>query len=821
LKISLNWLKDFINLSAEVTAEEIASKLTFAGFEVESVAPQGAGLENVVVGEILERNRHPNADRLSLTKINVGAETHLEIVCGAQNIAAGQKIPVALVGAKLPNGLEIKASKIRGSASEGMLCSLDELCLPADWQKEDGIFQLESGAKIGMGLSEHLGLTDVILEVSVTPNRGDALSHLGIARELAALYGLQVAAPSTPNVKEEFACPVILSNKAPELCLRYFGRSIRGVKVGPSPAWLKKRIEAIGLRSVNNVVDCTAYTMFELGQPLHAFDQKKLGKNVGIRLAREGEKILTLSGKEVSLLTQDLLITGDERPAALAGVMGGLETEVDDGTTELFLESAEFLPISVRKTGRRLALLTDAGYRFERGVDPLMVEMALQRATELILKVAGGEASSVVSAKGSSEQGVSLRLRLNEVAKILGKSPDIQKVISLLRGLGLGAELSAGEQGVVQVSVPPRRRDLKRTVDLVEEVARIWGFEHLEGRLPLGGFGEADRAGSKRRSYFQVRRIRRHLASLGFAEALNYGFDSQEAIAEIYDDSFLQRLVKIQNPVSSDFGFLKPGLLSGLLRNAELNLARGRKDLRLFEVRRGFLTVSPEAKTEANDGRLQTFVEETGLVSILATGNESDGFWDNRSQNFDFFSLKGMVESVFEMLGLDRPEFRPQLGPVKLHPGQAAEVWCRGQCAGWLGRVHPALEKKKGFESPLYVAEIKMDSLVSSVRKVARLQPYSNFPTVDRDFSLLVKEEVLASRIEAEVKKVAKPLLKEFHFFDVYRGERVPAGHVSYAFRITLGADDRTLTDNEIQDLQSKVMKALEKQVAGRFAGLS
>ncbi len=820
MKISFLWLKEYVNLPADVSVEALAEKLTFAGLEVEGVTSLAKGLEQVVVGKILERNPHPNADRLSLTRIDVGGSEILEIVCGAQNIKAGQRIPVALVGAVIPNGLAIKPAKIRGVPSQGMLCSLDELLLPKEWQAEDGIFQLPTDTKIGTPLAEYLKRNDFILEVNVTPNRGDALSHMGVARDVAALYGLSTKWPEVKVDEKAGGRNVTVENLVgKDLCPGYYGRVIENVKVGPSPDWLKAHLENVGLRSINNVVDCTAFVMMEMGQPLHAFDADKLGKDikVSVRLAKAGETFVTLADKKVELLPTDLVIAaGDEKKAvALAGVMGGKNSEVDDHTTTVFLESAEFHSLSVRKTGRRLNLLTDAGYRFERGVDSGRLDWALDRATDLIVKTAGGMVHKKVG-RVEQEPLPSLRLRLTEIERLLGRTPELQKVVQILRSLSIPAEVAAGEQGVVIVQIPRWRKDIKRPVDLIEEVARIWGFEHLQSLLPLTGFAEGESKDSRRRSYFQVRRVRRHLASLGFFEVLNYGFTSPEVLAKAHGEESLKGLVSLANPVTTDYSVMKPNLLTGLLENLRLNFSHRQRDLRLFEMRRIFQPCPVGA-----DARLETGVDESVQLALLMTGAEVDEFWQGKPVPVDFYSIKGALESVFEMLGNSSVQFKPGSEKDFLHPGQSATLWLGNKVIGHLGRLHPRVEKNFDLDQDVFYAELPMDALVSNERRASLFEEFSNFPQVERDFSALVKETVTAQDIRASVTRAAKPLLKDFFFFDVYRGSRVPDGHVSYAFRVILGAADHTLADNEITSTQEKIMAALQKDFQAKFAGIS
>ncbi len=831
MKISLQWLKDYLDLS--VGAEEIANKLTFAGFEVEAVNGLGKGLEKVFVGEILERKQHPNADRLSLCSINVGKALSpdgapLEIVCGAQNIKAGQKIPVATLGAHLPNGLEIKAAKIRGVASSGMLCSLDELKFPKEWQAEDGIYLLDPASTVGTPLATHLGLQDTILEISVTPNRGDALSHIGIARELSALFEVPLKLPKIEGKWQEEGRYKVKVNNAvgADLCAAYHARLVEGVKIAPSPHWLKQKIEAIGLRSINNVVDITSFVMFEMGQPLHAFDADRLTGSAGspvitVRKAKEGENFLTLGDKQVVLKADDLVIASGsqgQEAVALAGVMGGKNSEVTDKTVNVLLEAADFDRISVRKTGRRLALLTDAGYRFERGVDAEKVTWALDRATELLEQVAGGKGRLKVSAQEKLEiKPVSLRLRHSDIVRILGKAPEQIRVLEILRALGFTTEAAAGEPEVLNVVVPSWRHDVKRTVDLVEEVARIWGFENLEAKLPLGGIGAAEPKDSKRRPYFQIRRTRRHLSSLGFFECLNLGFSSPESLAKLLSEQELANVVPIANPVTNDYSVMKPTLLEGLLNNMQHNFSHKRRDLRLFEVRRSFVA----AAGKETDARLATGVEETLRLSIAVSGKEMDDFWDAQAGSIDFFFLKGVLESVFELLDVKGLQYQAKVEQSFLHPGQSATLKIGNRVLGFAGRLHPQVEKTYSFEQPVYVAELDLDQLISDKHKLASFHSYSNFPMVERDFSALVKQEVNSQDIRALVTKVAKPLLKNFHYFDVYKGSRVPEGHVSYAFRLSLGSDDHTLTDQEINSVQEKVMAELQKEFGARFAGLT
>jgi phenylalanyl-tRNA synthetase beta chain len=448
------------------------------------------------------------------------------------------------------------------------------------------------------------------------------------------------------------------------------------------------------------------------------------------------------------------------------------------------------------------------------------VDWALQRVTDLILQMAAGKAGKIVQAEGSDqlETTPQLRLRTSEIQRLLGKAPEQSRVIQILRGLQFPCEAAAGEPGVVSVQVPRWRKDIKRPVDLIEEVARIWGFENLESKLPLGGVAETEAVESRRRSYFQVRRIRRHLASLGFFEALNYGFTSPEILAKVHSESELKDAVVVANPVTADHSVMKPSLLSGLLVNLAYNLAHGRHDLRLFETRRVFK--KGIAGTGA-DPRTETQVQEEMHLGLLMTGAEVDEFWQGKASVVDFYSIKGTLESIFELLEIEAIQFQPGAGESFLHPGQCATLLAQNKPIGTLGRLHPRVEKSFDFEQDVFYAEFKLDAILRNERRISTFREFSHFPEVERDFSVLVKDSVNAQMIRQLVNKSLKPLLRDFHFFDVYKGSRVPDGHVSYAFRVVLGAMDHTLTDAEIGQAQQKVMKELEKEFHAKFAGLS
>lgn len=832
MKISLNWIRELVDLPTTVSAQELGDKLTFAGFEVEGTEDPAKDFAKIFVGQILEIRPHPNADRLQVTKTSVGgasgeADTVLDIVCGARNIQVGQKIPVATVGATVPAGFEIKASKIRGEASNGMLCSTDELKLPAI-PGVDGIFILPADAKVGQPFADFLGRNDAILELKVTPNRGDALSHLGIAREVAALYGLSVKEPGVRSVASgKVATHVEILNQVGAACPAYFGRMIEGVKVGPSPDWLKNRLEAIGLRSINSVVDVTSLVMLEMGQPLHAFDAATIedprGKiTITVREGKQGELFSTISHRKLELLGGEIVIgagSGGKIAAALGGVMGSDATEVTDQTKNIFLESAEFAPALVRKANRGHVLLTDAAYRFERGIDPVRTKAALERATELLIQVAGGSAGPVIASAGSeaASQRVAAKVALpfSSIERVLGVAPEKERVESIFRGLGIGFERSASGWSCTP---PSWRGDLELAEDLVEEVGRIWGFDHLVSALPTGivpfkGTGNEEEK--------MLERIRSFLAAQGFFEAVNYAFSSreQESLFGEANASF----VEMQGIQGKEFNIMKAGLLAGLFTNLAHNTQRRRRDVRLFETRSVFhkdenlsaakLGNSPKAK-------MATGVREGRRLAFVLTGAEFDEDWSGGEKAADVYALKGILEGLMDIVGWRGLRYTNENPPAWAHPGQCNRLVQGKLELGIFGRAHPRLEKRLGLSAPAYFAEIDLSRLNFADPKPTKFRPYDKHLGVDRDFSITISDRVGAQAVRELVLKLGKPLAKNLEFFDVYRGERVPAGQVSYAFRVELAAEDHTLTDAEISAAHSQILEGLQKELSAKIAGL-
>ncbi len=847
MKISLSWLKEYVDLPQNVTADKIAEKLTYAGLEVEAIEDQGMGLDKVFVGAVLEKRQHPNADRLSLTKVSVGKalgdeEKILHIVCGAQNIAKGQKVPVATIGAVIPDGLEIKLSKIRDETSEGMLCSPTELKINHP-EGEKGIYILDNSAETGTPFAEYLGKNDVVFDLSITPDRGDALSHIGVARDLAALFDCKLKIPEPRLSEMESPCEVSITSEIPKHCPAYFVRYIEGVKVGPSPSWLRKRIEAIGLRSTNNVVDISTYVMFEIGQPIHTFDANTLVEDnrikITIRDGKEGEEFLTISHRELNLNSNDIVIAAGEKEqitAAMAGVMGSNQTEVSDATSNILIESAIFDAARVRATSRNYTMLTDAAYRFERKVDPARLAWACDRTAELIVKVAGGKVGHRVEnaeAKTALEVNThTITVSLREITRLLGKAPEPATITKLIGRLGFGVK-ALGEEGFV-FTVPTWRNDVHVAEDIIEEIIRLWGFDKLTSKLPEAFVKNETAVTVQER---QLRTIRKLLTAWGFSEALNFTFTNMEAellglnnwlkASKSIDDEVIQKeldkdFVRLESPLGESFNLLRRDLLPGLVRNARLNASHRMHDIRFFEIRPTFHSVGP---TKKSDPRTETLTKENLRLAFLAGGATIHEDWQGEKDSIHFYDMKGWLELVLGAFGKQsgvrfvKPDKVEEI-PYHMHPGQTALLMQGNRPLGYVGQVHPYVCKQNDIRVNLYGADLDLNWALSFEERKHRFKTFGKFPNVERDFSATVAESISADNLRNTIKSSVKDLLRDIKFFDVYRGERIPKGHVSYAFRVVLGSDKGTLADKEVQDVQQKIISTLQDKYQAQFAGL-
>ncbi len=780
MKVSLNWLKELVDLPAEI--DSLCDLLTKAGVEVEGVETTGAAIDKVVIAQITEFTQHPNADRLSVCQVDDGSGQPRQIVCGAKNFKAGDKVPLALPGAVLPGDFKIKVGKLRGVTSEGMMCSGKELQLADD---ADGLLILPNDAPVGAPL-ETLYPADTVLEIEVTPNRPDLLSYTGIAREVATLLKQPFRAPTLTAAPERSGPEITL--QATTLCPFYSARKISGVKVGPSPEWLVRKLEAAGLRAINNVVDVTNYVMLELGQPLHAFDVAKLNGGIVVREAKGGEELLALDGKSYRLQPGELVIADQSRPVALAGVMGGEESGVTETTTDLLLESAWFTPSQVRRTSRRLALSSDSSYRFERGVDPQGVLTASARAVELIVQLAGGQPEPQTAIAGElPASGGRVPLRLERCQLVLGKAVTWEEIEPILTGFGLQRD---GEEWVV----PSFRSDLSREIDLIEEVARVIGIDAIAPRdiARFSATSEADRR------HDQGMALRRHLAGAGFQEARSLTLISEKAAAHFP----LEAILRVRNPLSEDEVILRPSLLPGLFHALERNLRGGNADLRLFEVGRIFRA----------DER-----EERSAVALLLTGAATPASWrDPRPRAADLFDLKAALAVVLNPLAREAITLEPTT-----HPALAVAVEIRhgGKAVGIAGQWQPARARELDATAPVLVAEIELDLFEATPRQ-ARFRELPKFPAVTRDIALLADHTVAHGAVEAALHGAGEALLVGVELFDLFTdpsGEKIPKEKKSIAYALTYRSSERTLTAEEVGAAHERLKAHLKAELAVTF----
>lgn len=804
MRVSMKWLRELVDVDLPV--HELTDLLDMTGTKVEVVHTVGAAFEGVFVGQILTKERHPEADKLWVTTVDIGGPEPLQIVCGAQNFEALDKVPVAVVGATLSNGMTIKKAKLRGISSEGMNCSPTELGIGAD---ASGLLILPADAPVGTPFAEYHGMADTVLELEVTPNRPDCLSMAGVAREVGAVTGKPVRMPGGAPVESGTAAADLVSVTidAADLCPRYTARVIKGVKIGPSPEWLVERVTAAGARPINNVVDITNYVMFEFGQPLHAFDADTLGVADGrgaiiVRLAKVGERLTTLDDADRALAPDTLVIADPSGAVALAGVMGGAATEVSEKTVNVLLESACFKPGSVGRTSRRLGLISEASQRFERGVDPNGCAAAADRAAQLLAEIAGGEvAPGVVDAYPKTIEPLTLSLRMAKVNALLGTALTPEVVTGILERLCLDV---VAEGDVLRVTVPTFRPDLEREVDLVEEVVRVHGMGNVPSTLPAG----RGRIGGLTADQRRRERIGVTLRAAGLNEALTWAFSDPEDAARVgWVFGPDEQPVRLLNPMSAEQSVLRFSTLPGLLRAVSNNQRKGVPDVHLYEIGAVWWT-SP--------GRKQP-KERTVLSGVLAGSWDRPG-WNDTPPALDFFDGKGAIQTVAEELGIARWRVRAAEMPW-LQPGRSAEVLVGGDVVGWLGEVHPAALAAYECTGPVTVFELQMKPLLKAAREVREFVDIPRFPAVKIDLAIVVPEDVTAERVEQSIRAAGGKLLEDARLFDVYRGKGVEAGKKSLAFSLTYRDPERTLTDDEVSAAHEKVVHKVTGAVGGELRG--
>jgi phenylalanyl-tRNA synthetase beta chain len=803
MKIPYRWLRELVETDAP--AEQAAERLTMAGIEVAGVTPVVTGLAGVVVGEITGIAPHPAGSPLAVCQVSSGRDP-VAVVCGAPNVRAGARAAFAPPGAVLPGGRRIEAVTIKGVVSHGMLCSEAELGIGDD----AGTILLFGGeVPVGADLVARLGLDDVVLEVEVTPNRPDCLSVLGIAREVAALTRGRLTPPPTGISEHDPAAATLASARIDDadLCPRFCARVITGVTVGPSPAWLAQRLRASGLRPINNVVDVTNYVMWELGHPLHAFDHALLKDHrIVVRRARPGEVLVTLDGQTRTLNDAMLVIADAERAVSVAGVMGGASTEVGPATRTILLEAAYFKPGSVRRTARALGLSTEASYRFERGADVEGPPPALERAARLIAELAGGRvARGVVDVYPSPRPRRELSLRLGRIQRVLGACPPKPQVGEILDRLGFPVE---ERDGGFAVEVPSFRRDVSLEDDLVEEVARVWGYAEIPSTLPSGTLTLTRRP----RSVLVPEAVRRALTAAGLDEAVNISLLDPDRLHHLGWALGDSRVVVLQNPLAADRSILRPTLLFGLLDAVVTNVRRQRPDARFFEIGRVYESQGP--------GKLP--LEDT-RVGVVLTGLRHTWTWHSGKVRADVFDAKGAVEAVVGALGrgaVTVEALEPGSAPY-LEEGRGATVVVQGTPVGVFGELHPAVQRAFDLPAPVFFAELSVDRLDSLEPRRTVIQPIPRFPAIERDVALVVPAAVSAADVDRafETIRASIPLLKQVQLFDLYSGEQVGAGRKSLAYSLLYQAEDRTLTDAEVNAMHQEVVERLQQGLGAEVRG--
>ena len=790
MKFSEQWLREWIN--PDISTETLSHQLTMAGLEVDAIEPVAAEFSKVVVGEVLSVEKHPDADKLNVCQVNVGEAEPLNIVCGAANVKAGIRVPAALVGAVLPGNFRIKKSKLRGVPSHGMLCSTAELGLS---ESAEGLMILPADAPVGTDFRDYLQLDDVMIELSLTPNRADCFSIAGIAREVGVSNQMPVNEPAIPLIEAKTADSIEVKLEAGKDCPRYLGRVIRGINPkAETPLWMQEKLRRSGIRSLGAVVDVTNYVLLELGQPMHAFDLARIDGAIHVRYASKGEKLALLNEQEVSLDEDCLVIADDKKALAFAGIMGGSESAVENDTTDILLEAAHFNPLVIAGKARRFGLHTDSSHRFERGVAASLPLQAIERATALLLDIVGGEPGPVVNVTREADlpERKQVTLRAARVKRVLGIDLPADEITAMLTRLEMNPEVT--KEGW-RITAPDFRFDISIEEDLIEEIGRIFGYDNL----PASQTSSSLTMVAKPEARLDMRRLRQALVQLGYQEAITYSFIDPE-LQQIFAPG--SKAITLANPISADLSVMRTSLWPGLVSAVKYNLNRQQSRVSLFEYGLSFVPQGAD-------------IQQEKMLAGVITGARYPEQWAVASEPADFYDIKNHIEAVLNVTGRGQDfRFEPAQNPV-LHPGQTAAI--RDMAAedqpiiGYLGALHPALQKKAGLSQRVYLFEITVKNIENGA--IPAFRPLSKFPAIRRDIALVMDETITAQQVQDCIEEVAGDTLSKFELFDVYRGEGIDSGRKSLALGLTLQDLSRTLTDTDVDKELNKIIDVLKNRL--------
>lgn len=801
MKFSLSWLKEYVTIDTEVS--DLADALTMAGLEVDSVTDRYGYLDTVITGRVVSIKPHPDADRLQLCDVDIGERT-ISIVCGATNVKEGGVYPCALPGTLFPDGRTLEKGVIRGIESKGMLCSEFELGLDGD---QSGIMPLEDSTAPGIPIAKVLELSDTVVEIDLTPNRSDCLSLIGIAREVAAIQNKIVKYPEVfddldSNTGKHISDISSVTIEVPDLCPRYAAKILYNIKVGPSPQWLKDCLLSIGLRPINNIVDITNFVMMESGQPLHAFDLEQLAENrIIVRTAKQGETFVTLDNKERKLTPDMLMICDGKKPVALAGVMGGLNSEIEDTTTTVFIESAYFNPVCIRKTAKKLSLNTDSSHRFERGVDPEGTVNAMNRAAWLMMDLAGGKAvSGTIDERPKIIPQKTIPLSIKDTNRLLGTNFALDDIKKYLESIEFPA--AKKDDDTLDIAVPTYRVDISRPQDLMEEIARLSGYNHIPVTFPsIPAVVAAPAVRLEARTA-----IKKRMAGFGFSEVINYSFISPLSCDRLTlpENDKRRNLVEILNPLTEDQAVMRTSLVPGLLENIRRNISVQEKSLRLFEIGNTFLGKGKENQPQ-----------EVEMLAGIWTGFRTPGAWHTKENACDFYDIKGAVEALFQTLDIHDAEFTSMAPEMCSYttPGCTASIFINGQEAGLAGKISPQVLGNYDLKQDVFIFEINMEILTPLMQDIRMAKPIPKYPATSRDITLIINKDVEAGNILKKVETAGEDLVESIYLFDIYEGDPIPEGEKSISIRIVYRSSDKTLEDDQINRIHKANTEKLVKEL--------